>query len=77
MKTAGHIALLISFAALAGCSPEPGSERWCSRMAEKPKSQWSFDDGTTYAKHCIVSDYTIGSELDVAAVRCGQHQFAG
>jgi len=39
--------------ALAGCAPEVGSERWCEALREKPKADWSANDATDYAKHCI------------------------
>lgn len=47
---------------LGACAPEPGSERWCEVMGDTPKSNWSMDDGVTYAKHCIVGDTAIGSD---------------
>ena len=31
-------------------------------MEDKSKSEWSMDDGMTYAKHCIIPDKEIGSE---------------
>ena len=38
---------------LAACAPEPGSKAWCEQMAEKPKGDWSTNDATAYAKHCV------------------------
>ncbi|HEY7771663.1 MAG TPA: DUF3012 domain-containing protein [Marinagarivorans sp.] len=45
---------LLSFllVALAGCA-KVGSERWCERLAEKPKTDWTVNEASGYAKHCI------------------------
>ncbi|CZF79709.1 hypothetical protein GCE9029_01609 [Grimontia celer] len=48
--------LLAVFAVLfviAGCSPEVGSEEWCKEIKEKPKGDWSTNEATDFAKHCI------------------------
>ena len=47
--------LLTATALLAalGCSPEVGSEAWCKKMSEKPKGDWSTNEATDYAKHCV------------------------
>jgi hypothetical protein len=37
---------------LSGCA-EVGSERWCNNMADKPKGDWSTNEATDYAKHCV------------------------
>mgnify|MGYP001563117206 FL=1 len=47
---------------LAACSVEPGSEKWCEQMSEKPKSEWSMDEAGTYASRCVIDSRTIGSE---------------
>ena len=39
--------------ALVACAPEVGSERWCAKMRDTPKADWSANDATAYAKHCI------------------------
>ena len=55
--------LAVSFAvALASCSAEPGSQQWCEEKKEEPKSQWTLDDASTFASHCLIDDLTIGSE---------------
>jgi len=36
------------------CSPEVGSKAWCEKMAEKPKGDWSANEATDYAKHCLL-----------------------
>lgn len=38
---------------LGACAPEVGSDRWCANLKEKPKGDWSINEATDYAKHCI------------------------
>ncbi len=38
---------------LTGCSPEIGSEKWCSNLKDKPKGDWTINETKDYAKHCI------------------------
>lgn len=48
--------LLAAFAVLvviAGCAPEVGSEAWCKALKEKPKGDWTANEATDFAKHCI------------------------
>ena len=46
-------ALAMAFACSA-CSPEVGSKQWCEQMKEKPKGDWSTNEATAYAKHCLL-----------------------
>ncbi len=39
--------------ALAGCTPEVGSERWCENLQEKSKGDWTANEATAYARHCL------------------------
>ncbi|WP_193181237.1 DUF3012 domain-containing protein [Nisaea sediminum] len=41
-------------AGLAACSPEVGSEKWCANMKEKPKGEWTANEATDFAKHCLL-----------------------
>ena len=43
--------LALSFSA---CTPEVGSKDWCAQMKEKPKGDWSSNEMSDYAKHCIL-----------------------
>lgn len=46
--------LALSGAALLGaCAPEVGSEKWCSKLKEKPKGDWTVNEAADFAKHCI------------------------
>jgi hypothetical protein len=42
----------LSVMALAACT-EVGSEAWCQDMQEKPKGDWTANEASDYAKHCI------------------------
>ena len=44
-------------ALLAACEPEVGSDRWCEKMADTPKGDWSANDAKAFAQHCIFKDY--------------------
>ncbi|WP_082130294.1 MULTISPECIES: DUF3012 domain-containing protein [Kiloniella] len=39
---------------LSACSPEVGSTEWCDALKEKPKGDWSANEATDFAKHCIL-----------------------
>ena len=46
-------ALIMAFA-FSACSPEVGSKAWCEQMKEKPKGDWTTNEATAYAKHCLL-----------------------
>lgn len=39
--------------ALAACSPEVGSQKWCDALKKKPEGEWSINEAKDYAKHCL------------------------
>ena len=45
--------LLLFVLALAGCSPEVGSDAWCAEMKEKPKGEWTANEAGDFTRHCI------------------------
>ena len=50
-----RLVALAGFAALLGaCSPEVGSEDWCQDMKQKAKGDWTANEATNFAKHCIL-----------------------
>jgi len=51
MKKAFLLCITILF--ISACSPEVGSEKWCANLKEKPKGDWTTNEATDYAKHCI------------------------
>ena len=51
------ISVIVAFTLLAlltACSPEVGSEKWCSKMKEKAKTDWTANEISDYAKHCVL-----------------------
>jgi hypothetical protein len=52
------VVLLVLAASLSACSPEVGSRKWCEKMEDTPKGDWSTNDATAYAKHCVLKNYT-------------------
>ena len=56
------LVILGSVLLLSACSAEPGSEKWCTAMKEKSKTEWTLEEGKTFASHCILDSRTIGSE---------------
>jgi hypothetical protein len=57
MRIRSWAALLMTFA-LVACAPEVGSERWCTKLAEKPKGDWSANELKDYARHCLFNSPT-------------------
>ncbi len=47
------LALIVTLILLAGCSPEVGSQAWCDQLKDKPKGDWTANEATDYAKHCL------------------------
>ena len=45
--------LAVLAAAVCGCAPEVGSERWCEAMRDKPRGDWSTNEALDYTRHCI------------------------
>jgi hypothetical protein len=48
------LAGLIAITILAACAPEVGSKAWCENMQAKPKGDWTVNEATDYAKHCLL-----------------------
>ncbi|MBQ0725424.1 MAG: DUF3012 domain-containing protein [Cycloclasticus sp.] len=38
---------------VSACTPEVGSEQWCTDMKEKRKADWSANQITNFAKNFI------------------------
>lgn len=53
MKKLSLLSLLCFVLALAGCSPEVGSDAWCKDLKEKPRGEWTMHETGDYARHCI------------------------
>ncbi|MBT3558061.1 MAG: DUF3012 domain-containing protein [Rhodospirillales bacterium] len=50
------MALFIGVSAIAtvACSPEVGSEEWCSDLKEKSKGDWTASEAGDFAKNCVL-----------------------
>jgi len=42
------------FIAISGCAPEIGSDKWCASLKEKPKGDWTANELSGFAEHCIL-----------------------
>lgn len=51
------MALVAAAAMLVACEPEVGSDKWCEKMVETPKGDWSTNDAKAFAEHCIFKTY--------------------
>jgi hypothetical protein len=51
------VIVLLLVLLFSGCSPEPGSKQWCEKMEDKAKGDWTGNEATTFAKHCIMGNY--------------------
>ncbi len=45
--------LLVVMFVMTACTPKPGTPQWCDYMDQKAKGDWSANEATDYAKHCI------------------------
>jgi len=48
---------LLCMVALAGCEPKVGSDAWCKKMVDTPRSDWSMNDATAFAQNCVFKEY--------------------
>ena len=39
---------------LSACSAEVGSEKWCANMKEKAQADWTANEASDFARHCIM-----------------------
>jgi hypothetical protein len=39
---------------LSACAAEIGSESWCTDMKEKATADWTVNEASDFAKHCIL-----------------------
>ena len=45
--------LISSILLLTACSPEVGSDKWCQQLKDTPKGDWTTNEATDFAKHCV------------------------
>jgi len=53
-KLASGTVALAFLVSITACSPEVGSEQWCSKMKETPKGEWSMNDAGDFTQHCLL-----------------------
>ena len=46
--------LLAALLILGACAPKVGSEAWCQQMKAKSKGDWTMNEATDFAKHCLL-----------------------
>lgn len=39
---------------LSACTAEVGSEKWCATMKDKPQGEWTANEASDFAKHCLL-----------------------
>jgi hypothetical protein len=47
------LTLIAALMLLTACAPEVGSKAWCEKLQAKPKGDWTANEATDYAKHCL------------------------
>ncbi len=52
-KMFSALLFLLVAVTLSGCAPEIGSDEWCLNLKEKPKGDWTANEATDFAKHCL------------------------
>ena len=48
-----NVSILICLIALCACTPEVGSDKWCTQLDAKAKGDWTMNEATDYTKHCL------------------------
>lgn len=49
------LALLVLIAiSLTACGDRVGGEKWCEKLKEKPKSDWTMEETGDYTKYCVL-----------------------
>jgi len=45
---------LVVTLSMTACAPEVGSDEWCAELKKNPQGDWTVDEVTGYAKHCLL-----------------------
>ena len=48
-----NLTLALALALFATGCAKVGSEAWCNDMKEKPKGDWTANEASDFAKHCV------------------------
>ncbi len=54
MKKVSVFVCLIALGLLSACAPEVGSEKWCAKMKETSKGDWTMNDTRDFTKYCVL-----------------------
>lgn len=46
---------ILALTILTACEPKVGSEKWCKKMDETPKADWTLSDAGDYTKYCVLN----------------------
>ena len=49
----GFITLLAISLVIVGCTPV-GSDEWCAKLEDQPKSEWTLEEAGDYTKYCVL-----------------------
>lgn len=52
-KLLGQVGVLAFVVLLVACGAEVGSQKWCGKMENKAKGDWTATEAKDYAKHCV------------------------
>lgn len=47
------LALVLTAFSITACD-RVGSDGWCEKLKEKPKSQWTMEEAGDYTKYCVL-----------------------
>jgi hypothetical protein len=56
MKTIKLFGLLSVVCLVSACVQEVGGDAWCAGMDKKAKGDWSANETSDYAKHCVFKE---------------------
>ncbi len=48
------LVLVLVALSLTACGDRVGSDKWCEKMKEKPKGEWTMDETGDYTKYCVL-----------------------
>jgi len=54
LKNSAMVAGIFVILSLTACAPEIGSKEWCAELDKNPQGDWTVDEVTGYAKHCLL-----------------------
>lgn len=46
--------ILVTVFLITACGDRVGSEAWCDKLDQKPKSEWTLEETGDYTKYCVL-----------------------